>query len=325
MSNHDPVFRLRVRAMALAQELGSVQTACRMLGINRSTYYRWRADWVRFGDDILQPRERRPPRMPNQISLQVEQQLLGFALSHPGFGPARIASELKRPLWGGIKISANGAWRVLRRHGLNTRAKRRGLAAGYAAPPELPPRPPRPERHLKVDHPGELVQIDCFYVGRLSGTKGIVWQYTATDVVSAYTWAELHSTPRNPSARWTSELAQRVAAELGARNFKLESVMTDNASEFRSQHFENTLRQLEAKHIFIAAGRPQTNGCVERVQGTILEECWKPSFAHSLIPKSTALAQDLDYYLRYYNQDRAHNGRWTKGRTPEEVLTTWPH
>ena len=54
--------------MALAQELGSVQTACRMLGINRSTYYRWRAGWVRFGDDILQPRERRPPRMPNQIS-----------------------------------------------------------------------------------------------------------------------------------------------------------------------------------------------------------------------------------------------------------------
>jgi transposase-like protein len=69
MSNHDPVFRLRLRAMALAQELGSVQTAYRMLGINRSTYYRWRADWGPYGDDILQPRERRPPRMPNQTSL----------------------------------------------------------------------------------------------------------------------------------------------------------------------------------------------------------------------------------------------------------------
>src|SRR5258708_8260300 len=103
MSNHDPVFRLRLRAMALAQELGSVQTACRMLGIHRSTYYRWREDWVRFGDDILQPRERRPPRMPNQIPLQMEHQLLGFALTHPAFGPARIASELKRPPSGATK------------------------------------------------------------------------------------------------------------------------------------------------------------------------------------------------------------------------------
>jgi len=82
------------------------------------------------------------------------------------------------------------------------------------------------------------------------------------------------------------------------------------------------VRQLGSEHIFIRAGRPQTNGCVERVQGTILEECWKPSFAHSLIPKSTALAQD--YYLRYYNGDRTHNGRWTRGRTPEEMLRTWP-
>jgi len=36
---------------------------------------------------------------------------------------------------------------------------------------------------------------------------------------------------------------------------------------------------LKVRHTFIHAGRPQTNGCVERVQGTILQECWKPAFA----------------------------------------------
>ena len=75
----------------------------------------------------------------------------------------------------------------------------------------------QPERHLSVDHPGELVQMDCFFVGRLAGTKGAVWQYTAIDVASAYCWAELHLTPRNPSARWSSELARRVAADLAER------------------------------------------------------------------------------------------------------------
>ncbi len=47
--------------------------------------------------------------------------------------------------------------------------------------------------------------------------------------------------------------------------------MTDNASEFRSHEFDEALRRLQARHIFVRAGRPQTNGAVERVERTILE------------------------------------------------------
>ena len=68
-----------------------------------------------------------------------------------------------------------------------------------------------------MDHPGQLVQLDCFCIGRLSGTKGTVWQYTAIDVASAFTWATLQVTRRNPSATWTSQLARQVAADLAAR------------------------------------------------------------------------------------------------------------
>ena len=258
--------------------------------------------------------------MANQTSVLVEQRVVAFALGHPGFGPARIAAELARPKWGEIMLSTNGVWRVLRRHGLSTRAKRYGLVAGYAAPP-APERPsPPPERHLAVDHPGELVQLDCFYIGRLSGTKGTVWQYTAIDVASAYTWATLQVTRRNPSATWTSALARQVAADLASRGWKLERVMSDNASEFRSATFAQTIAKLKARQTFIRAGRPQTNGCVERVQQTILDECWKPAFARYLIPKQTGLRLDLERYLRYYNTERSHTGRWTKGRTPEGVL-----
>ena len=38
-------------------------------------------------------------------------------------------------------------------------------------------------------------------------------------------------------------------------------------------------------------------GRVERVQGTILEECWTPAFARHLIPKQSGLRRDLDRYL----------------------------
>lgn len=48
---------------------------------------------------------------------------------------------------------------------------------------------------------------------------------------------------------------------------------------------------------------------MERVQLTILEECWRPAFSRSLAPRITALRRDLEEYLRYYNTDRAHTGR----------------
>lgn len=119
-----------------------------------------------------------------------------------------------------------------------------------------------------------------------------------------------------------------MAGELASCGWKLERVLTDNASEFRSREFRATIAALAARHTFIHAGRPQTNGCVERVQQTVLEECWKPSFARHLIPKYTGLRRDLDQYLRHYNFDRAHTGRWTNGRTPAEVIgkaRIWSH
>ena len=75
-----------------------------------------------------------------------------------------------------------------------------------------------------------------------------------------------------------------------------------------------------AQHRLIRAGRPQSNGCLERVQRTILEECWRPTFARSLVPRYTALRRDLDQYLGYHNFERAHTGRRNRGRPPAELV-----
>ena len=97
MTPDDQLYRFRQRAIALAQELGSVRAACRAMGIHHSTYYRWKKQAERFGLEMLRPRERRQPRLPNATSPIVEQRVVAFALGHPGFGPARIAAELARP------------------------------------------------------------------------------------------------------------------------------------------------------------------------------------------------------------------------------------
>lgn len=319
MLDSDVLYRFRLQLFDHAREVG-ISEACRVFGVHRSTYYRWQAMVERSGLEMLRPRERRTPRMPNQTNPVIEQRILAFAIAHPGLGPRRISASLAQERWGGIGISHTGVWRILKRHGLSRRISRLSLVAGFAAPPGPEGRPSEPERHIEVDHPGELVGFDCFHVGRLSGSKGKVWQYTAIDLASSYTWAELHTTPLNPSARYTSRLARRVAADLASWGWRLERVLTDNGSEFRSAEFGDTLRGLGAVQTRIHPGRPTSNGSVERVQRTILEECWRPSFARSLVPRIGGLERDLEHYLAYYDTQRAHTGRYTQGRTPWQTL-----
>lgn len=84
------------------------------MGVARSTYA-WKPRLERYG---LDPRLlSRPPR----------------------HGPRRIAAELARPKWGGIRISEHRVWRVLKRFNLNTRSKRLALIARHADPYERKP------------------------------------------------------------------------------------------------------------------------------------------------------------------------------------------
>jgi transposase InsO family protein len=319
VSEDDALFGYRLRVLDYAART-NVSEACRVFGIHRSTYYVWKRRVERHGLEILRPRERRKPRLPHQLSPFVEERIVAFALGHPGFGPRRVASELAKARWGGIQVSHNGVWRCLRRHGLNTRAKRLALVAGYAAPYE-PPRQPEPEQHVEAERPGELVCLDCFFVGRLTGTKGSVWQLTAIDVASAYAWTELVSCRNgNPTGLQTSKLARRVALELHEAGWQLERVLTDNGGEFRSTDFRTTINQLKTRHTFIRAGRPQSNGHVEALHRLILEECWRPAFARYLHVRFTGLKRDLARYTHYYNTDRVHHGRLTRSRIPQDIV-----
>ena len=319
MSEDDVLFGYRLRVFDHAART-SVSEACRVFGIHRSTYYVWKRRVERHGLEILRPRERRRPRLPNQLSPFVEERIVAFALGHPGFGPRRIASELGKPRWGGIVVSHNGVWRCLRRHGLNTRARRLSLVAGYAAPHQ-PPREPEPERHVEAERPGELVGMDCFFVGRLQGTRGAVWQLTAIDVASSFAWAELVSCPRgNPTGVQTSKLARRVAAQLQAAGWRLERALSDNGGEFRSNDFRLAVDELGVRHTLIRAGRPQTNGADEALQRLILEQCWRPAFARYLHVRFTGLKRDLELFVDDYNFDRPHHGRLTQGQIPADIV-----
>jgi transposase InsO family protein len=299
MSHDDVLFGYRLRLFTLAEELGNVSQACRRMGVSRQTYYRLEHQTKRWGIEALRVRERRRPRQPNEIGPHLQQRIVAFSLAHPGMGPRRISAELAREKWGGLRVSEHGVGRVLCRVGLNTRTKRLALIARHRDPTSALPHRRHQSATSTPQSPASSCRSIAFFIGRLSGSKGSVWQYTAIDVASAYAWAELHSSERNPRSRHCQSLLHRLAHELAQAGWKLKTVSTDNGSEFVSAEFRHAVERHGAHQRRIKAGRPTSNGCVERVQQTILQECWRPSFARSLVPKTTALRRDLDEYLAY--------------------------
>jgi hypothetical protein len=71
---------------------------------------------------------------------------------------------------------------------------------------------------------------------------------------------------------------------------------------------------------------PQTNGIVERLHKTMLNEFYRIAFRkkpHTLIAE---LQDDLDEWIRSYNEERPHQGRWCFGKTPlQTFLRRHPH
>jgi hypothetical protein len=72
VTEHDALVGYRRRLFTLAGEIG-VRPACRAMGVHHSTYYRWKRAIDRWSLEALRVRERRGPRMPNQIGPHLEQ------------------------------------------------------------------------------------------------------------------------------------------------------------------------------------------------------------------------------------------------------------
>jgi len=84
MTNDDVIYRSRLRLFALAQEMGSVRAACRMLGVHHSTYYRWGRLLLRYGPELLRTRAPATPRAPP--ASDAERDLSHGRATDPGHG-----------------------------------------------------------------------------------------------------------------------------------------------------------------------------------------------------------------------------------------------
>ena len=65
---------------------------------------------------------------------------------------------------------------------------------------------------------------------------------------------------------------------------------------------------------------PQTNGICERFHKTVLDEFYRVAFRKKLYASIDDLQKDLDLWIKTYNEDRPHQGRWCFGKTPLQTF-----
>ncbi len=325
MTLEEKVHLQRLRLFRRAEELGNVSEACREAGLARSLYYQLRDRYRMYGADGLHPKHRRGrPGRPPALDAQVERRLVGEALAQPAWGPQRISDQLAMR---GIHVAPSTVYRALKRHRLGTRTRRFGILELHSATKAglltertkrtLEKARPMPSRaHIEAEEPGELVGFDCFYIGRLKGV-GKVWQITACDTVSSYTWAKIFL--GDPRAEISAEFLREVHADLERAGWPMQRALTDGGSEFKS-HFTTTCKELGVRHTKTKPRHPFTNGFVERVQGTLLHEHWRVEFRRRYFTHVQQIERSLQGALRHYNFDRSHRGYRTRGRTPASIL-----
>lgn len=325
MTLADSVHQFRLHAMCRAAQLGNTSQACRELGISRTLFYRWKRRYERYGADGLRPGPLNVPEHPLRTPPHVERTVLAWAVADPTRGPVFLAGMVKQH--SGVVIHPSTVYRILKRHGLQTRFERLVVLEQHSAETAglLTERTRRhllraqghKPRHVQASIPGELVCIDTFYIGKLKGV-GKVWQYTACDAATSFGVARLIT--GNWSAKKSAAFLQEaVIPVFNGLGLNVQRVLTDRGREYFGA-FDNLCAARGIRHTRTKARHAWTNGFVERLQGTILNELWRVVFRRRFFISVPQMQRVLDGYMRYYNFERIHHGYRTKGRTPAQVI-----
>jgi transposase InsO family protein len=324
------VARRKLSLLELANELGNVSKACKLMGYSRQQFYEIRRNFQTYGAEGLIDRlpGARGPH-PNRVSAAIEAAVLDHALAYPCHGPLRVAQQL---MLQGIQVSSGGVRGVWQRHGLLTKHQRLLRLEQATAERKLTLSdeqirllerfsPEFRERHIEAPRTGSLVAVDTFFVGTLKGV-GKVYLQTAIDCHSRFAWARLY--PNKLPVTAVQLLNNDVLPTFEAHGASIDAVLSDNGREFcgrEDQHPYELFLQLEGiEHRRTQVKRPQTNGIVERLHRTLLDEHFRVEGRRTWFETIEEMQVSLDGYLEAYNTNRPHQGRGMHGRTPSQAF-----
>ena len=330
LHTNNPIIKHKAGLLNLAEELGNVSKACKVMGVSRDTFYRYQELVTDGGIDALINKNRRAPNIKNRVDEATEKAVMEYAVAQPAHGQHRTSNELRKQ---GIFVSGSGVRSIWLRHNLENFKKRlKALEAKVAKDgiilTEAQVAALEKKKHddeacgeIETAHPGYLGSQDTFYVGNLKGV-GRIYQQTFVDTYSKIAFAKLYTTKTPITA--ADMLNDKVLPYFDEYELPMLRILTDRGTEYcgRVEHHDYQLYLAinDIEHTKTKAMSPQTNGICERFHKTILNEFYQITFRKKLYADMEELQKDLDEWVDYYNNERTHQGKMCCGRTPLVTL-----
>jgi len=330
LNSNVKIIKHKVGLLNLAEELGNVSKACKVMGLSRDTFYRYKSAVDEGGIDALLDQNRRKPNFKNRVDEAIESAVKEYAIDFPAHGQHRTSNELRKQ---GIFVSGSGVRSVWLRHQLaNFKDRLKALEAKVAnegiiltdaqvAALERKKHDDEACGEIETAHPGYLGSQDTFYVGTFKGV-GRVYQQTFVDTYSKVAFAKLYTTKIPITA--ADILNDRVLPFFEQNELPMLRILTDRGTEYcgkAEQHdYQLYLALNDIEHTKTKAMSPQTNGICERFHKTILQEFYQVTLRKKMYLTIEELQNDLDEWLQYYNNERTHQGKMCCGRTPMQTL-----
>lgn len=335
--NNSKLIKTKLGLITLAQKLGNVSEACKIMGYSRDSFYRLKELYDEGGEFALQEVSRRKPNHKNRVDSRIEEKVIEFAYQYPAMGQLRASNELRKQ---GISVSPCGVRCIWQRHDMETFAKRltaletklaQSGSSQVLTEAQLMALERKREKkeaigEIETEHPGYLGAQDTYYVGTIKGV-GRIYQQTFIDTYSKSVTAKLYDGKTAITA--ADMLNDKVLPFYEEQGIPLLRIITDRGTEYcgKPEYHEYELYlQLEGiDHTKTRARSPQTNGICERFHRTIQEEFYSVTFRKKIYTNIDELQKDLDEWLEYYNHDRTHSGKYCFGKTPYQTLIDSKH
>jgi len=324
------VIKHKIGLLNLAEELGNVSKACRIMGFSRDTFYRYQNAVEQGGVDALIDQSRRKPNIKNRVDEQTEAAVVAYAIEQPAHGQVRASNELRKR---GIFISPSGVRCVWLRNNLACFKDRLRVLEEKSAKEnfiltESQVQALERKKHddvvageIETAHPGYLGSQDTYYVGTIKGV-GRIYQQTFIDTYAKVGFAKLYTT-KTPITS-ADLLNDKVLPFYNKHQLPLLRILTDRGTEYcgkvETHDYQLYLAVNDIEHTKTKARSPQTNGICERFHKTINQEFYQVAFRKKIYQDLDSLQSDLDQWIEYYNNERTHQGKMCCGRTPMVTL-----